>query len=53
MSIGLATSTHNDIEDIKQLIESADQSLYQAKKEGRNRYLTHDVLLNKESDTTS
>ena len=40
MSIGLASSTET-IDDIKELIEAADQTLYRAKQDGRNRYMTH------------
>ena len=40
MSIGLATST-DSIQDIKTLIEAADKTLYRAKQDGRNRYLTN------------
>lgn len=53
MSIGLATSNNKQNDSIEALIESADKALYRAKKDGRNRYLTHDALLDKESHANS
>ncbi|UCG80861.1 MAG: GGDEF domain-containing protein, partial [Desulfobacterales bacterium] len=37
ISLGIATFPHEKIHDSKELIEYADQALYKAKENGRNR----------------
>jgi len=41
ISLGVATVLPGSVASVKELIQMADESLYTAKKEGRNRTVVH------------
>ncbi len=53
ISIGVASSDQNLNDSIENLIKSTDKTLYQAKRDGRNRYLTHVAMLEKETNPSA
>jgi two-component system cell cycle response regulator len=47
-SVGVASFPHHAVGNAEQLVRSADESLYQAKHEGRNRICVHSALSSSE-----